>query len=147
MDRCTDSHLESYLAAYGWVYDSFAEQQWKTGFHGESSHFPLVIILSDTWLSFHIDPLIDLHIDWESWPEIALFLLELNTRHPMVKVGVSSHGQIELSLDVLNRAMDYDNFCLVLSLLGFYADLLYDEILSSLDLLGFRYSEALRLLT
>ncbi len=147
MDRCTGSVLESYLSDYGWVFQTDAEHQWKTGFHGESCHFPLVIILSDTWVSFHIDPFLQIAIDWESWPEIALFLLELNARHPMLKIGVSTHGHIELSMDVLNRAMDYENFCLALSLLGFYADLIYDEVLSHLDHIGFRYSETLSLLT
>jgi hypothetical protein len=147
MERCTGAVLETYLADYGWTYRASGDQQWKTGFQGEEGVFPLVIRLTETWISFQIQPFLKLSIDWDNWPEIACRLLELNSKSPLAKLSISGEGHIELTLEALNHGFDYEEFCLMIGLLGFYADQFYDDILSHLDVLGFKYTETLRLLT
>lgn len=147
MNRCTGELLESFLADYGWAFRREGEGMWKTGFRGEEQIFPLSIILTETWISFVVQPFVELSIDWDSWPEISRLLLELNARATMAKLSISLEGRIELSIEVLNAAFTYESFSLTMGLLGYYADSYYDEILSDLDMIGYRYSESLNLLT
>ena len=65
----------------------------------------------------------------------------------MARLSLNSEGHIELGLEALTQNFSYENFCTCLGLLGFYADQFYDEILSQLDAVGYRYSESLNLLT
>lgn len=147
MERCTGPLLENFLATYGWSYRSTGQHEWTTGFQGQERSFPLRISMTETWISFQIEPYLGLDIDWESWPEISRCLLELNGRSSMVRLSLCDKGQIEMSLEVLNRQFCYEAFCTCIGLLGFYADQFYDEILARLDSIGFRYSESLKLLT
>lgn len=146
MERCTSQMLEAFLADYGWVFRSAGENEWLTGFEAEECSFPLRISLTETWISFQIQPFLGIKIDWECWPEISRWLLDLNHTSPLVKLSINAEGFIELNLDVLNMGFQYDGFCTILGLIGFYADMFYDDILSHLDLIGFRYSESLGLL-
>lgn len=147
MKTCTIQELKSYLDEYGWSYQQGDGRSLQTGFQGQDRSFPLQIQLTETWVSFTIEPYLDLDIDWESWPEISRCLLELNSCSSMVRLGIQEKGLIELSLDLLVQNFNYEGFVIAVGLLGFYADHFYDEILSRLDGLGFRYSESLRLLT
>ncbi len=147
MERCTGPLLENYLATYGWTYRSTGSQEWTTGFQGQDRSFPLRISLTETWISFQIEPYLGLEIDWESWPEIARCLLELNGRSSMVRLSLCDQGRIEMGLEVFNKQFCYESFCTCIGLLGFYADHFYDEILSRLDSIGFKYTESLKLLT
>lgn len=147
MIRCDGELLESYLADYGWSFRREGEGSWRTGFRGEDQCFPLHILLSDSWVTFSVQPFLSISVDWDSWPEISRLLLELNSTSTMVKLSVDGSGQMELSLDAFSLNFNYDAFCLAMGLLGFYADSFYDEILTRLDSLGFRYTESLNLLT
>lgn len=145
--RCTSELLESYLKDYGFAYRCTGIGLWKTAFRGEEQLFPLSIILTENVVSFVIQPFVELLVDWESWPEISRLLLELNSKATMAKFALSAEGRIELSIEVLSSAFSYESFSLTMGLLGFYADNYYDEILESLDSIGFRYSESLNLPT
>jgi len=147
MERCTGPLLENYLSTYGWTFRASGNQEWKTAFQGQDQSFPLRIHLTDTWISFVIEPYLNLDIDWESWPEISRCLLELNGTSSMVRLSLCGKGQIEMGLEALNNRFCYESFCTCMGLLGFYADQFYDEILGRLDSIGFRYSESLKLLT
>lgn len=147
MNRCTSERLESFLVDYGWAFRREGDGLWKTGFRGEEQIFPMSIILTDNFVSFVVQPFVELAIDWESWPEISRLLLELNARATMAKFAISREGRIELSIEVLNASFDFESFTLTMGLLGYYADAYYDEILSDLDHLGYRYTESLNLLT
>lgn len=157
MNRCTSELLESFLVDYGWAFRREGESGsgvkvegtslWKTGFRGEEHIFPLSIIMTETWISFVIQPFVPLSVDWESWPEISRLLLELNARATMAKFSISAEGRIELGIEVLNAGFTYESFTLTMGLLGYYADCYYDEILSGLDHLGYSYTESLNLLT
>lgn len=147
MNPCTGPLLESYLASYGWTHRVIGNLEWLTGFQGQERSFPLRISLTETWVSFSIEPYLALRIDWDSWPEIARCLLELNGQSSMVRLSLDSKGQIDLNLEVLAQHFSYENFCTCMGLLGFYADQFYDEILGHLDSIGYSYTESLKLLT
>jgi hypothetical protein len=147
MNRCDGKLLESFLSAYGWSYRREGDGAWRTGFRGEDQSFPLSILLSESWVTFSVQPFLSIPVDWESWPEISRMLLELNSKSTMVKLSLNPSGQMELSLEAFAINFEYDVFCLAMGLLGFYADSFYDEILTRLDSIGFRYTESLNLLT
>lgn len=147
MERCNGQMLEAYLTTYGWAYRASGDQEWQSGFEGEECTFPLHISLNETWISFRVQPFIAIKIDWECWPEISRWLLDLNHTSPLVKLSINAEGYIELNLDLLNQGLNYEGFSVAIGLIGYYADLFYDDILSHLDTIGFRYSESLGLLT
>ena len=147
MERCTGSILEDFLNSYGWTYRALGNDEWRTGFQGQEQSYPLHIRLLDSWISFQITPYLGLEIDWDSWPEIARWLLELNGSSSLVRLSLSESGAIELGMEVLNTGFSYESFSTSMGILGFYADFFYDEILSRLDAIGYRYSDSLRLLT
>ena len=147
MNRCTSELLESFMLDYGWSFSREGDGLWKTAFRCEDQTFPLSIIMTDNIISFVIQPFVDIEVDWDNWPEISRMLLEFNARVAMAKFSLSDEGRIELSLDALNSAFNYDSFTLTMGLLGHYDDTYYDEILSDLDTIGYRYSESFNLLT
>jgi hypothetical protein len=147
MNRCTSELLESFMLDYGWAFRREGEGLWKTAFRSDGQTFPLSIIMTENIISFVIQPFVDADIDWEDGSEVSRRLLECNARIAMAKFSLSEEGRIELSLDVLNGAFNYDSFLLATGLLGHYADTYYDEILSDLDLVRSRYCESFNLLT
>ena len=78
MVQITEDKLESFLSNYGWAFKKVKDGVWRSGWQGAGRSYPLKISLCDTWLSFEIDPLVTMDIEWDSWPEISSFLLELN---------------------------------------------------------------------
>ena len=141
------STIESYLIDYGWNFRRLTPEHWQTGFQGKERQFLLHIFLSETWVSLNIPIYLDLAIDWESWPEIAKYLLELNHGSSMLRLSLCDSGRISLSLEVFTAQLSYEIFCTSMGLMGFYADWFYDEILNRLDSLGYRYTDKLKLLT
>lgn len=139
--------LESYLCDYGWTYRKTDGNQLVTGFQGKDRAYPLRILSSETWVTFHIHPFLKLSIDWECWPELAKFLLELNHSSQMVKLVLNEKGHIGLTLEMLVSGMSYDCFSDGLGIIGYYADYLFDEVLSFLDQIGFNYSLSMNFLT
>lgn len=147
MVRHVSQQLESYLYEYGWTFKQAAEGQWVTGFQGKERAYPLTLVASETWVTFQVHPFLKLSIDWECWPELARFLLELNHSCQMVKVVINDRGHIGLTLEVLSTKFDFEHFSDSLGILGYYADFLFDEILGFMDQIGFNYSLALNFLT
>ncbi|SMF33950.1 YbjN domain-containing protein [Pseudobacteriovorax antillogorgiicola] len=141
------SALEDFLVRYGWDYVKKSEQKLITGWQGEHRSYPLLIEISDTWVSFKIQPLLKLNIDWDTWPEIASHMLEMNDATSMAKLSVDSDGQIVLGLDIFSNGLSYESFSDVIGVIGYYAESIYDDLLSILDHVGYRYCESLNILT
>ena len=71
MTQCSSGVVESWLHQYGWAFRTMGENRWCTGWEGEERYYPLYLSLSDTWMTFRIQPFIKLNIDWESHPGIG----------------------------------------------------------------------------
>lgn len=147
MNQCTPEVLEAYLQEYGWSYHYVDQGQWVTGWQGQERSYPLKISVCDTWITFQIKPFVKLTIDWDSWPELSYFILKKNDDCQMVKLALDENDQISLYLEVFANGFSYQDFNDTIGLMGYYADRLYDEILSHLDTIGFRYAHALNFLT
>lgn len=146
MSRCSSPKLETYLRDYGWSFRNESENSWVTGWQGQDRSYPLTIDLNDTWVILSVTPFLKLNIDWDSWPEISRYLLELNHQCHMVKIVINDCGDIALILEILASNLAYNDFSDALGILGYYADFLYDEILSQFDRIGFQYAHALNFL-
>lgn len=147
MQSCPKNLAESYLHTYGWVYRKNENGSILTGWAGrEEQSFRLHIEFYETWLGLQVKPLGDLKIDWESWPEIASFLLEFNDYTHMAKVSLGSDGHIYLSLDLFTASLSYQHFTEGLGVLAHYAEQLYDQLLAYFDQIGFRYCDSLNIL-
>lgn len=138
--------LQDYLDRYGWDYVKKSDYHIATGWQGEHRSFPLAIEISDTWVTFRVQPLLNLDIDWDSWPEIAAGLLEMNDSTSMANLSKDSDGRIVLSLDTFSADLSFDRFSDVIGIIGYYAENLYDQLLTTLDNVGFRYCEPLNIL-
>lgn len=128
MESITPELLETYLREYGWSFEALGDDTWCTGFQGETRLYPLTISLSSTCVSFEVRPLIDLQLDRSRWPEMSHYLLQLNARLQLVKLGVGEGGELMLSCQVLTAGFDYETMNRILGILGYYADELAPEI-------------------
>ena len=147
MVQCTSNVLESYFYDYGWNFKSSGIRQWITGWRGEDRYFPLNISLTDTLISFSIQPFLKLQVDWESWPEISKLLLELNNECKMIKISIDPEYNMCLSMELPSSSLTFGCFKDSIGMLGYYADHVYDAILTFLDQLGFKYADSLNMLT
>ena len=146
MSHQLNHSLENFLGRYGWDYVKKNEQRLVTGWQGENRSYPLHIEVNETWISFKVQPFLKLDIDWDSWPEIAMHLMELNDGTSMVKLSIDSDGRIILNLDIFVDDLSFERFSNVLGVIGHYADSLYDDLLTVLDNVGYRYCESLNIL-
>ncbi len=147
MVQQVSGQLESYLRDYGWSFRKMDDNHWVTGFQGKDRSYPLRLLVSDTWITFQIHPFLKLNVDWECWPELAKFLLELNHSSQMVKLVLNEKGHIGLTLEALASGLNYEAFSDCLGILGYYADYLFDEVLTFMDHIGFNYSLSMNFLT
>ena len=147
MSRMTPELLESYVADYGWAFRKIAPGHLATGWQGRDRAYPLVLNLSETWLCLQVRPFIRLAIDWENWPELSQFLLELNHSCHMVKLVVDERGDVCLNLEIFANNIVFSNFADAVGVLGYYCDYLYEQISGHLDRIGLPVDQAVKYLT
>lgn len=146
MSRGIFCTLQDFLRRYEWNYQSYSDDIIRTGWCSDGRSFSLEIEVSPTWVSFRVDPLIDITIDWDSWPELSQFLMELNDRCSMVRLSLGTSEQIVVTLDIFVDQLSYDTFAQSLSLIGYYSEQFYSEFLEKLDQIGLRYNDSLNFL-
>jgi len=118
--------IELYLKDYGWDFSLSGPDIWSTGWQGDNRSYPLIIKLTETWLSFSVAPLLRLGPSWSSYPEVSLKLLELNHDCQLVKLGIDEFGDVTLSAQLLTSCVDFGVFSDYLGVIGYYADKIYD---------------------
>ncbi len=94
MNALSNQVIEGFLRQYGWTFHADGQSCWVTGWQSESRAYPLIITLNDTFVSMVVAPLMKLGMDWDSWPEIMRFILELNNDARMVKLGIDEFGDL-----------------------------------------------------
>ena len=129
--------LEKYLSKYGWSFKKVSEKTIISGWQGQHRCFPLVISYCDTWISFEVNPLLKLEIDWEFWPELTAFALNLNASSRMIRLSMTEEGTLSLLLDIFSANLNFQDFSDALGVLGYYADYFYEEMTNKLDRVGF----------
>lgn len=148
MAKLSRRNVELYLQKYGWSFhDGDDENTWIAGWQGETHAFPLVIELCDTWLSMTVSPLMNLGVDWNSWPEISRILLEMNNDCKLVKLGIDENGEISLSLQFFTEEVPYEEFSDGLGVIGYYTEQIYEELSHLLSEVGFFASKSTEYLT
>lgn len=147
MDICSAPQFESYLAAYGWRFRSAGENRWRSGWQGADRYFGLEIDLDSHWITFVVRPLIHTSIDWSRAPTLLQRLLELNGQTQMASLYIDEQGYIALRAQALRAGFDYDGLSNILGILGYYADLLSQELSRRVRDMRFREVEAPSLLT
>src|SRR5690348_13734872 len=100
MVRLEIETLEEYLKTYGWEYHPGQGSAFVTGWQGEKRAYPMKIILAETWILMQVKPLMRLGIDWDSWPELSRYLLELNNDCQLIKLVIDEFGELTLALQV-----------------------------------------------
>ena len=128
MSQLTGDQLEAMLVDYGWTFEALGPNVWRTGFRGEQRLFPLHIRLSQTCISFEVEPLVDLKLDASRWTMVSRDLLELNAKLQLVKVAISDGGEVTLACQVLVAGFSADTLHRVLGIIGYYADEVAPEI-------------------
>ncbi len=126
--RISPEIVESFLEQYGWDFSVSGPNAWCTGWQGDRRAFPLVIELTETWLSFTVAPLLRLGPDWRSYAEVHLKVLEFNNDCKLIKLGIDEYGDLVMSFQLLLSNVDYDGFSDSLGILGYYADRVYDGV-------------------
>jgi hypothetical protein len=130
MSQLDADHVSRYIQDYGWSFTSQDESTWITGWQSEKRAYPLIIELCDTWVRFVVRPIIKLDIEWVQWPDVMRFILELNQSCRLVRLSIEDDGSLSLSLDCLSRDFTYEHFSDALGIIGYYAEHLFELILS-----------------
>lgn len=137
MAKLTAEVVELYIERYGWTFRRGGEGVWYSGWSGDHRSFPLTMKLTDTWLGFKVSPLFSLEIDWDCWPELSRFLLELNHECKLVKIGINARSEIAISFEFFSEEVTFDDFSDALGIIGHYAEILHEEISSWLNEIGY----------
>jgi hypothetical protein len=140
MNRVTSDIIETYLKRYGWSYHADGQSCWMTGWQSEARAYPLIISLNDTFVSLTVAPLMKLGLEWDAWPEIMRYILDLNHDCRMVKLGIDEFGDLTLSLYAFSGRLTYEEFADALGVVGHYAERVFDEMYRHLDAIGFRWN-------
>lgn len=138
MNRVTLDLVASYLNNYGWCYEETSENRLHTGWVGDVREYPLEIEINESTVLFQVSPLMSLDVDWLHWPELSLFLLELNFDSQLVKISINSSGEITVSAFAMKADLSFESFSNILGIIGYYCDVFYDEIISCLEICGFQ---------
>ncbi|MGE0172014.1 MAG: hypothetical protein AB7T49_04485 [Oligoflexales bacterium] len=119
--------VEAFLLNYGWEFRTSGTGVWETGWQGEKVCFPLIISLSDFWLSFSVKPFFKMNKRLARDPEFLSFLMELNEDNHLVKLSLSDRC-VNLNAEMFVDYVNFESFSDVLSVVGYYADTLLDRI-------------------
>ncbi len=147
MRQVANDDITAFLSRYGWHFHEIGARRWATGWQGDKRAYPLTVELCDTWVSFEVVPFMKLDIDWDSWPDVMRFILELNYSAQMVSLGLNQDRQLILQTQILTENLTYETFADTLSLVGYYAESLYDSIMERIFSCGVLYDHGNRLLT
>jgi hypothetical protein len=134
--------LDHYFALYGWASEKMSERCWRSTFRGKYKTYQLQVELSDTWISFRVAPLLFVTQDWQYWPEILHYLLQLNEATQIAKISLDQDGMINLSMQCLALDFDYKKFEMHLGILGYYSDAIYEEIIAYFREIGLHRTHA-----
>lgn len=141
--------IEDYLGRYGWVFDRVSQGQWMTGWQGRYGTLSLSIGLSSTMICFKVEPLFQTTMDWDHRADLLKYICEINAHTPMVKLVIEEDGDISLVLQLWAAHLRYKDFEHALGLIGYYSDMLYEDLTIRLRDQSESYSAVahLRLLT
>ncbi len=128
MLRLTPATLESYIEAYGWAFHKLGEACWLSGWQGEQRSYPLTISMTESWVLLEVRPFVALPEDERLCAQLTKYLLQLNHMSHMVKLAMDDESGIILSIQLFACHLPYEAFADALGVLGYYAELLYDEI-------------------
>jgi hypothetical protein len=128
MSVITPQHIESFLGTYGFEYSLTKARTWSTGWDGDRGHFPCEIQLKDTFLQMRVKPLFEDKIVIEDSPEICETLMRINSEIKLARVSIGSDDSLQLELDLLVASLDYGQFEMALGVLGYYTDMIHEEI-------------------
>jgi len=132
----TAEQLSQYMENYGWVFQQTTSSSWQTGWQSDKRAYPLNVELNDTWIRFEVKPLVRFDVDWDAHPEIMRFILNLNNECHLVRASLSEEGELSVILEVFNRKFGYDEFSEAIGVLGYYAELLYEQVIDCIMELG-----------
>tara|TARA_B100001094_G_C18147003_1_gene781378 strand:- start:29 stop:463 length:435 start_codon:yes stop_codon:yes gene_type:complete len=136
MIQSTPGDVEDYLAAYGWNFRRHGRGVWISGWSSDERSFPLRVTWSESFIDLMVQPLYKLEFDWEAYPEVATWLLELGHQYSMIKITIDEIGDLVMSLSLVNHNLDAISFSTSLGIIGHYADRVYGEIADALDQLS-----------
>jgi hypothetical protein len=128
MTLCTEKQIEVYFERYGWAFQATSHRSWLSGWSSQNRFYQLHVTLSDTFVSFDVEPLVDFTLNWVEYPDLLAELHSLNRDCKIAKLFISHSDKIVLNFTCLRSGFDCRQWEIVLGLLGYYADNLHDEI-------------------
>ena len=136
MIQSTPSEVERFLGEYGWEFRRHGRGIWLSGWSSEQRSFPLRVTWEDSFVEFMVQPLYKIDFDWEAYPEITAWLLEVGHRYKLIKIAIDEAGDLVMSMSLINHKLDYTAFSTSLGVIGYYADKVYEEISEAFDQLS-----------
>ena len=123
--------IHKYFQAYGWSFDFDAQTAtWKTGFRGETANFNVLLHMSDDWLYFAINPLVNAPRDSRCVHRLERHLLRVNHTVNLAKFSIDAEGDVVLTVELPTENLAYSHFVDALGALCHYADQHYLDLLN-----------------
>jgi hypothetical protein len=121
--------IDRYFDRYGWAVERTSEDSWRTTFRGELALYPLYVRLTEKYLFLSIVPFL-LKPKPEAAQRFYWAMLRYNRDMNLAKLALDPDGDVVLTIELPLDGFDYPTFEQALSLLSYYADLTYRELLN-----------------
>lgn len=141
MKRITLFDIQSYFRRYGWSYEGDG-QTYSCTSHSEKV-YSIRASVSKTFISFEASliSIPDYCSRYVLQKKLSELLLKANYENSLIKISVSQSGEIVLMIDVLNMGFNYAQFEMIIGIMGYYYDFVFDELHSVLDQVTFHQEQ------
>jgi hypothetical protein len=122
----TPETVEDYLKQIDWKATRQDDQNWSTGFRGDNATFTFNIRITDFWIYFYLP--FPVKIQPATRANVIEHLLRLNYQISMAKFLLDSDGDIGLTVELPNSALQVAEFEDAIRAICVYADENYVEL-------------------
>jgi hypothetical protein len=114
--------VEDHLKTLSWPVISLAPGTWRSSFRGQSTVFPLVILVEDGWCKLHVLPIVRLPADLDKAEKLYQHLLQLNGEILLARFSLDEDGDVILSVELPLHDLDASEIRDALDVLSVYAE-------------------------
>ena len=130
MAQCNYERLKQYLDTYGWAYRFDGSNVFYSGWRSVNRMFSLRVEVKESFILFEVKlSVLSELLEKKQRKNMMEYLLQLNQKISVAKLGMSDDGMILLLVEVFNDNFSYDHLSKVLGLIGYYSEMIHSDIL------------------
>lgn len=114
--------IAAYFDSYGWKYVRQEASVYRTAFTGETGRYDIWLKISDSRVSFSINPYAPRPEGKAHGDSTLQLMLRANHEVNLAKFAIDPEGDVMLSVELPAEGLCYTHFCDALTALSHYAD-------------------------